>query len=423
MADYKIKRIYAREVLDSRGNPTIEVDVYTKDSFGREMVPSGASKGKHEAIELRDGGKRYGGKGVRKAVDNINNIISKKLIGMDVRKQAEIDQAMIKLDATPNKARLGANAIMGVSLAVARTGAISTNEKMHDYLQSLSKSRSMCIPIPFMNIINGGRHAGNSLEFQEFMIVPREKNFSESLRIAAETYHALKEKLEKKYGKTAINIGDEGGFAPNLKSTSEALNLIVDSIEELKYGKQIKIAMDVAASEFCSGGICYNFDGKKLYQEKMIGYYEKITKQYPIISIEDPFEEDDFASFASLNKKIGASIQVVGDDLLVTNIERIQKAIEMKSCNCLLLKINQIGTLTEAIEAVKLARKNNWRVMVSHRSGETESSFIADFAVGLGCGQIKAGAPARSERLSKYNQLLRIEETLKGREYGVCDFW
>ncbi len=423
MADFKIKRVYAREVLDSRGNPTIEVDVYTKSHFGREMVPSGASKGKHEAVELRDGGRRYLGRGVRKAVSNINTLIAKKLAGMDVREQEEIDRMMIKLDGTKNKAKLGANAIMGVSLAVARTAAISSNEKMHEYLRKMSGSKSMCIPIPFMNVINGGRHAGNSLQFQEFMIVPRERNFAESLRIAAEAYHTLKAKLEGKYGKTAVNVGDEGGFAPNIKSTEEALNILTSTIEELRYEKQIKIAMDMAASEFCSGGICYNFDGKKLYQEKMIDYYENLIKEYPIISIEDPFEQDDFKTFAELNKRIGRKIQIVGDDLLATNIERIEKAIEMKACNCLLLKINQIGTLTEAIEAVKLARKNNLRVMVSHRSGETENHFIADFAVALGCGQIKAGAPARSERLAKYNQLLRIEEMLEGREYGVCEFW
>ncbi len=420
---YRIRRVYAREVLDSRGNPTLEVDVYTKEHFGREMVPSGASKGKHEAIELRDGGKRYLGRGVRKAIGNINNIISKKLIGMDVRRQEDIDRAMIRLDGTPNKARLGANAVMGVSLAVARTAALCMNQKMHEYLRELSGSRSMCIPIPFMNVINGGRHAGNSLKFQEFMIVPRGKNFAESLRIAAEAYHTLKGRLQKRYGKTAINVGDEGGFAPNLKSTDEALSLLTDTIDELKYGREVKIAMDVAASEFCSGGICYNFDGKKLYQQKMIEYYEKLTSKYPVISIEDPFEQDDFSSFAALNSKIGEKVQVVGDDLLVTNIERIKKAVEKKAANCLLLKINQVGTLTEAIEAVKLARNSSWRVMVSHRSGETENHFIADFAVALGCGQIKAGAPARSERVAKYNQLLRIEETLKGRQYGVCDFW
>ena len=411
MPAFRIKKIHAREVLDSRGNPTVEVDVYAGNKIGRGMVPSGASKGKHEALELRDKGKRYSGLGVQKAVNNINKIISKKLIGIDVSEQEKIDSLMLRLDGTRNKSKLGANAILGVSLACARTASLCREIPLYSYLAALDGNKKLSIPAPFMNIINGGKHAEGELKFQEFMIVPKERNFRESLRVAAETYHELKSVISKKYGKTSTSVGDEGGFAAKIGSAREALELISDAIEILGYRKKIRIAIDAAASEFYHAGK-YSMDGRKYTKEKLTDFYEVLAENYPLISIEDPFEQEDFKSFAELNERIGKRVQIVGDDLLVTNIERIKRALKMNSCNCLLLKLNQIGTLTEAIEAAKLAMGNTWRVMVSHRSGETEDSFIADLAVGINCGQIKAGAPCRGERLAKYNQLLRIEEEL-----------
>jgi len=401
---YKITKIKAREILDSRGNPTIEVDVYTNKFFAREAVPSGASTGIHEAVELRDGTKRYMGKGVQYAVNNVNNIIAKKLAGMDVREQKDIDKLMIELDGTHNKARLGANAILGVSLACARCSAVSQEVPLYKLLGGKN-----VLPIPFMNIINGGKHADNKLSFQEFMIAPKAKTFAESLRIGSETYQMLKKVIHKHYGKASTNVGDEGGFAPNLKTETEALHLLIETIESLGHQKEIKIAIDAAASEFYKRGK-YNIDGREIEAHKLMEIYDSLIRDYPIVSLEDPFAQDDFLAWSDFMKK--TRIQVVGDDLLVTNPTRIGMAVDRKLCNALLLKVNQVGTLTEAMTAAKIALDNKWHVMVSHRSGETTSSFISDLVVGIGCGQIKAGAPCRGERLEKYNQLLRIEEEL-----------
>jgi len=402
----KITKIKAREILDSRGNPTIEVDVYTKTCMAREEVPSGASTGAHEAVELRDGEKRYNGMGVRKAVANVNDILGKKLRGMDVREQQEIDEYMLRLDSTHNKSKLGANAILGVSLACASCSALVQKRPLYEILGGKN-----ILPVPFMNVINGGKHADNKLSFQEFMIAPMEKTFAESLRLGAETYHELKKVISKKYGKDSTNVGDEGGFAPNLSSVREALDLLVKTIDGLGYGNEVKIAIDAASSEFYKDHK-YNVDGRSIESHKMIRFYEELLYDYPIISLEDPFEQDDFAPYSELMERLVKKVQIVGDDLLVTNPARIRMAVQRRLCNALLLKVNQIGTLTEAMEAAKLAMDNGWNVMVSHRSGETSDAFIADLAVGLGAGQIKSGAPCRSERLAKYNQLLRIEEEL-----------
>ncbi len=424
---FTITKVLAREVLDSRGNPTVEVDVHTSNGFGREMVPSGASTGIHEALELRDGGKRYQGKGVLNAVRNVNRAIASRLIGMDVRHQRQIDEVMIDLDGTANKSVLGANAIMGVSLACAKAAAVTSNTHRYEYLGSLANNKKFVLPAPFMNVINGGRHAGTNIEFQEFMIVPFGKTFAESLRIGTETYHALRELLIKRYGKEAANVGDEGGFTPHCDGggtkvcelIEEPLELLSEAVESLGYDKQVKFAIDVAASEFFKNGR-YLVRGKTLSAGELSDVYQALVKKYPIISIEDPFHQEAFADFATLTKKFKGKAQIVGDDLTVTNVHRIRQAIKSKSANCLLLKINQIGTLTEALDAAKLASNSNWNVMVSHRSGETEDHFISDLAVGLGHQQIKAGAPARGERTSKYNQLLRIEEKL-GSKAKVCD--
>jgi len=399
----RITKVKARQVLDSRGNPTIEVEMSSGRVTARAMVPSGASTGVHEALELRDKGKAYHGKGVLKAVKNVKKI-ERALRGKDCLDQKKIDQTMIDLDGTKNKSKLGANAILGVSLANARLAAKIKGRPLYKQLGS-----GRILPVPFMNILNGGKHAGNKLAIQEFMIVPQSGKFSDRLRMGSEVYHTLKKILEKKYGKQAINVGDEGGFAPNLKTADEALSLITQAIKKAGYAGKVKLAMDAAASEFYHNGK-YHIDGKKLTPEQLKNYYLKLIKKYPIISLEDPFDQDDFESFASLTK--AAKIQIVGDDLLVTNVERIKLAHEKRACNALLLKVNQIGTLTEAVEAAKLAKKYGWKVMVSHRSGETEDTFIADLSVALGTGQIKAGAPCRGERVAKYNRLLRIEGEL-----------
>lgn len=411
MKDYHISKIKARQILDSRGNPTVEVDVFTRIWRGRAKVPSGASTGRHEALELRDRKKEYNGKGVMKAVRNVNNKIAKRLIGTDVRNQTKLDKAMIKLDGTKNKTKLGANAILGVSLAAARAAAHCKHMKYYQYLRLLSKSRQYVMPVPFLNVINGGEHADNRLAFQEFMIAPIARTYKQSLRMGVETYHTLKQVILKKYGVGTTNVGDEGGFAPNINSVVEALDLLMEAIDKAGYAKRIKIGLDAAASYFYKKGFYY-VDGKKLSKDKLLEVYAALVKEYPIISIEDPFQEDDFESHAVLTSAIGKKVMIIGDDLTVTNIDRIKKAAELKACNCLLLKVNQIGTLTEAIDAALLAKKHRWKVMVSNRSGETEDTFIADFAVGLGCGLIKAGAPARGERTAKYNELLRIEEAL-----------
>ncbi|MBU0470830.1 MAG: phosphopyruvate hydratase [Nanoarchaeota archaeon] len=403
----KITKIKAREILDSRGNPTIEVDVTTENTSAVAAVPSGASTGKHEALELRDGTKRYGGKGVLKAVRNVNRKISVLLKGMNCSEQKKIDELMIKKDNTDNKGRFGANALLGVSLACARATALEKRKHLFEYLHELSGvDKKISLPRPFFNVINGGKHAGNRLPFQEFMIAPKAKTFSEALRMGSEVYHALKGVIEKKYGKEATNVGDEGGFAPPVKKAEEALDLLKTAVKKAGYSGKVEFAMDCAASEFYKEG--YYHLHKKMNKKSLLEYYLHLIKRYPLFSIEDPFEQEDFLSFAELRKK--SKIQIVGDDLTVTNIERIEEAVKEKSCNCLLLKVNQIGTLSEALDAVKLAYRNGWKVMVSHRSGETEDTFIADLAVGIGCGMIKAGAPCRGERISKYNRLLRIEE-------------
>ena len=404
----KIVKISARQILDSRGNPTIEAMVFTNKSTGIASVPSGASTGVHEAVELRDNQKEYLGKSVHQAINNINIKISPRLKNQDCTKQEVIDTLMCKLDNTKNKGKLGANAILAVSLACARAAANSLQILLYEYLQNFTKQHHK-IPKAFFNVINGGKHAGTKLVFQEFMIVPQTHSFSKNLQIASEVYHTLKIIIKQKYGSPAINVGDEGGFAPPLNSAEQALDLLTQAIKKTGYSKQVTLAMDCAASEFYNKG--YYYIQKKTSPEQLINYYLRLINKYNIISIEDPFYEEDFLSFSKLKQK--TKIQIVADDLTTTNPERIKLAIKHNSANCLLLKVNQIGTLTEALEAANIARKNGWKIMVSHRSGETEDTFIADLAVALACGQIKAGAPCRGERTAKYNQLLRIEELLK----------
>jgi enolase len=405
-----INSVTAREILDSRGNPTVEVEVRLEDkSIGRAAVPSGASTGAFEAAELRDGGSRYLGKGVETAVKNVALKIAPAVIGMKADDQRLLDEKMIALDGTKNKSSLGANAILGVSLATARAAAISSNQSLFKYLGGHS---AKTLPVPMMNILNGGAHADTNVDIQEFMIAPiGAQSFKESLRWGAEIYHSLKSVLKKKG--LATSIGDEGGFAPNLESNRAALDLILVAIENagFKAGTQIALAMDVAATEFFEDGK-YKFEGKLLTSDQMIAYYSELVSAYPLVSIEDPLDEDDWSGWAKLTAELGEKIQIVGDDLFVTNIERLTKGIESKTANALLVKVNQIGSLTETIDAVNLAHKNNYKSMMSHRSGETEDTTIADLAVALNCGQIKTGAPARSERVAKYNQLLRIEEEL-----------
>lgn len=427
-----IQAVKARQIFDSRGNPTVEVEVTTQRGVDRACVPSGASTGEYEALELRDKGKDYMGKGVLKAVANVNNVIAPAILGMDPRQQSAIDTKMVEeLDGTKNewgwaKSKLGANAILGVSLAVCRAGARAANVPLYKHIANLAGNTELGLPVPSFNIINGGKHAGNNLAFQEFMILPvGAASFSEAMRMGTECYHHLKKVVEAKYGQDATNVGDEGGFAPNIQSAQEGLDLIKAAIENAGYTGKVKIGMDVAASEFFvkqsqQYDLLFKVSEKsgeaksegKLTGEQMTDMYTKLAEEYGIISIEDPFDQDDFGSYGALTSKIGTGVQIVGDDLLVTNPSRIKRAIEEKACNALLLKVNQIGTVSESIEAVKLAKSAGWGVMTSHRSGETEDHFIADLAVGLNTGQIKTGAPARSERLAKYNQLLRIEEEL-----------
>ena len=406
----KINSVNAREILDSRGNPTVEVEVVLDDkSVGRAAVPSGASTGAFEAAELRDGGPRYLGKGVANAVKNVTQKIAPVVSGMSALDQRAIDQKMISLDGTKNKSVLGANAILGVSLATARAASNSANQSLFKYLGG---SNAKTLPVPMMNILNGGAHADTNVDIQEFMIAPiGADSFKESLRWGAEIYHSLKSVLKKKG--LATSIGDEGGFAPNLDSNRAALDLILVAIEGagFKVGSQIALAMDVAATEFFSEGK-YEFEGKSLTSEQMIAYYSDLVSNYPLVSIEDPLDEDDWSGWAKLTSELGEKIQIVGDDLFVTNPERLAKGIKGKTANALLVKVNQIGTLTETIDAVNMAHENNYKSMMSHRSGETEDTTIADLSVALNCGQIKTGAPARSERVAKYNQLLRIEEEL-----------
>lgn len=408
-----ISQVHAREIFDSRGNPTVEVDVTLQDgSFGRAAVPSGASTGEHEAVELRDGNKsRFLGKGVLKAVDNVNSILSKTVFGLDALKQEAVDSAMIKADGTSNKSNLGANAILGVSMATARAAANHLNLPL---FQHLGMENSNLLPVPMMNILNGGSHADNNVDIQEFMVFPLgAKSFSEALRMGTEIFHNLKNVLKEKGLNTAV--GDEGGFAPNLRSNEEALEVIMEAILRARYkaGKDIYLALDAAASEFYTDGKYFlASEDRKLSSEEMVDYLAELTEKYPIVSIEDGLSEDDWEGWNILNTKLGGKIQIVGDDLTVTNINRLQRAIDEKSMNSILIKLNQIGSITETIQAVNLARKNNYSAVISHRSGETEDTIIADFAVAMGMGQIKTGSASRTDRICKYNQLLRIEEIL-----------
>ena len=409
----EITKIFAREVLDSRGNPTVQVDCYLDDglAFGRASVPSGASTGTFEALELRDGDKRYGGKGVEKAVSNINGIIAKKLVGFDALNQALIDRTLIELDGTENKSKLGANAILGVSMAVARAAADYLELPLYRYIGGIT---ARTLPVPMMNVINGGVHADNPLDIQEFMIVPcGAPSFREALRYGAETFHALKKLLKEKGYSTAV--GDEGGFAPPLKSTKEALDFMIKAIESAGYspGKDIYLALDAAASEFYRDG-AYIIEGNTLSSAELVSFYEELVENYPIISIEDGLAEEDWEGWKILYERLGQKVQLVGDDIFVTNVKRIKRGIEEKTANSVLIKLNQIGTVTETIEAVELAHKNGLTTVISHRSGETEDTFIADLAVGVGSGLIKTGSLSRSERIAKYNRLLVIEEELAG---------
>lgn len=407
-----IKRIIGREILDSRGNPTVEVEVFSARNSARASVPAGASRGVHEAVELRDGGKRYFGLGVKKAVKNTNTLIAKKLAGKNPANQEQIDNALKQLDNTPDKSRLGANATLATSIACCRLAAKEQGIKLYEHIANLFGNKKLVLPTPAFNLINGGKHAGNNLDFQEYLLFPAgAKSFSEALQIGSETFHALKEIIEKKYGKNATNIGDEGGFAPPLTCIEEPLDLIIDAVQELGYWKKIVLGIDAAASTFHHNQK-YHVEGQELTSTDLLEKYAELTGAYPLASIEDPFHQDDFENFARITRQLGKRVQIIGDDLLCTNPERIQTAIVHNTCTALLLKPNQIGTLTEALNASKLAMENNWKVMVSHRSGETTDCFIADLATGIGAGQIKAGAPCRGERLAKYNQLLRIEEQL-----------
>jgi enolase len=410
-----IINLTARQILDSRGNPTVEADVITDNGYtGRAAVPSGASTGKHEAVELRDGGKDYMGKAVTKAVENINETLRKELTGLSVFEQNMIDKLMLEIDGTDNKGKLGANAILAVSLAVAKAAAQESSQSLFRYVGGVNANT---LPIPMMNILNGGSHADNKLDFQEFMIMPvGADSFSRGLRMGVEVFHHLKKVLKSKGYST--NVGDEGGFAPEIKSNEEAIETVLQAIEAAGYkpGDDMMIAMDAAASEFYKEEEkVYHFhksDGKKLSSEEMAAYWETWVKKYPIVSIEDGMAEDDWKGWKSLTEKVGHACQLVGDDLFVTNVKRLQKGIDEHIANAILIKVNQIGSLTETIDAVNLAHKNRYNSIMSHRSGETEDTTIADLAVALNCGQIKTGSASRSDRIAKYNQLLRIEEEL-----------
>jgi len=412
----KVVKIHARQILDSRGNPTVEAEVYTENGImGRAAVPSGASTGKYEAVELRDGDKGiYLGKGVLKAIQNIKTDINEELNGVDVSDQSTIDQKMIDLDGTSNKANLGANAMLAVSLATAKAAALESEQSLFNYVGGVNAKE---LPIPMMNILNGGSHADNSIDFQEFMVMPiGATSFSEGLKMGTEVFHHLKEELKSQGHST--NVGDEGGFAPNLGSNEEAIEIVLKSIESAGYraGEDMYIAMDAAASEFYNNKEnVYHFHqstGDKLTPSEMVDYWADWTKKYPILSIEDGLDEDDWDAWKNLTLKIGDKVQLVGDDLFVTNVERLKRGIENGTANSILIKVNQIGTLTETINAVKMAQKNSYTSVMSHRSGETEDTTIADLAVALNCGQIKTGSASRSDRMAKYNQLLRIEEML-----------
>jgi len=416
-----IRSVHARQIFDSRGNPTVEVDVTTDSGLFRGAVPSGASTGIYEALEMRDGDKaNYMGKGVKNAVDNVNNLIGPALIAkqLNVTEQTAIDEFMCELDGTENKSKLGANAILGVSLAVCKAGAAEKGVPLYRHIAQLAGNDKVILPVPAFNVINGGTHAGNKLAMQEFMILPvGAASFTEAMKIGSEVYHSLKSVIKSKYGMDATNVGDEGGFAPNIQDNREGLELVKTAIGKAGHTDKVKIGMDVAASEFYKDGK-YDLDfknkdsqeGNHLSSDALGDLYLEFVANYPVVSIEDPFDQDDWDAWSKLTAR--TDIQIVGDDLLVTNPKRIQTGIEKGSCNGLLLKVNQIGSVTESIRACKLAQSAGWGVMVSHRSGETEDTFIADLVVGLCTGQIKTGAPCRSERLAKYNQILRIEEEL-----------
>lgn len=419
----QIESVWAREVLDSRGNPTVEAEIKVKGHTISAIAPSGASTGTWEALELRDGDKsRYGGKGVLKAVENVRGPIAKALVGMDPSDQEAIDRAMIELDGTENKSNLGGNAMVAVSLAAVRAGAFAEGIPMYEHIGR----DHVTLPVPMLNIINGGKHAGGNLKIQECMIIPAgAKSFSECLRMSSEVYMSLKSLLKDKYGVSAVNIGDEGGFAPPVDTVDEALTTITDAVSDAGYapGKDIFLAIDAASSEFFEDGV-YNVDGLKLSAGELSDHYVQLTKDHPLISIEDPFFEDDFATTAELTKAVGKRVQIVGDDLFVTNSKRLRRGIDEGAANALLLKVNQIGTITEAGEAAQMSFDNGYNVVVSHRSGESEDTTIADLSVGWGSGEIKTGAPARGERTAKYNRLLRIEEQLgsKARFPGLSKF-
>ena len=403
----KIKNVIGREILDSRGNPTVEVDVILENGImGRAAVPSGASTGTREAIELRDNDERFMGKGVLKAVSNVNTIIKDKLIGMDAEDQRLIDNTLIELDGTSNKSRLGANATLGVSLACLKASAINAGMPLYKYVGD-----GKTLPRPMMNILNGGAHADNNLDFQEYMIIPERDSIKERIRVGAEVFHTLKKVLKEKGYNT--NVGDEGGFAPNLSSNEEGFKVIIEAIEKAGYvpGKDVFIGIDVAASEFYEDGF-YNVDGKKLNTDELISFYEDLVSKYPIISIEDPVDENDWDGFTKITSILGDKIQLVGDDLFVTNIKCLQMGIDKHAGNAILLKVNQIGTYSETIDTINLAKANGYKTIISHRSGETEDTTIASLAVGLNLGQIKTGSMSRTDRMCKYNELIRIEEEL-----------
>lgn len=408
MNRYQIIDVKGREVLDSRGNPTVEVEIWTDDGYGRATVPSGASTGENEAIELRDEEDRYNGKGVKKAVEIVNQKIAPELIGYDITDQRKIDNLMLDLDGTKNKLELGANSILGVSMAASKAAADLLGIPLYSYISS----NSYVLPVPMANVINGGEHAGNDLEFQEFMVMPTgAKSFSEGIRMVAEVYHELRKSLANEYGKGAINVGDEGGYAPLMKEVQEPFEMLLESIEELGYEEDMNFAIDAAASEiYNERHETYPIGEKEYEKEELIELYKELVDKYNLISIEDPFHEEEFDGFKQITEEL--DIQIVGDDLFVTNVERLEKGIEMNSANSLLLKVNQIGTISEAIDAAQKAFRSGYSVVVSHRSGETEDTTIADLSVGLNSGQIKTGAPARTDRNVKYNRLLRIEEQL-----------
>jgi enolase len=413
-----IKSIKAREILDSRGNPTVEVECITEEGVFTASVPSGASTGIKEAYEMRDGNHRYGGKGVLKAIKNVNEIIAPKLVGMDCLNQKEVDEAMIRLDGTDGKYNLGANGIVGVSMAVCRAGANAKNLELYEYIAELFGNENLKMPSPAFNIINGGAHADNGLDFQEFMINPNGENFKESLRMGSEIYYKLKRFLKQSYPNFPVNVGDEGGFAPPIEVPEVALGLIVKSIDDSEYINKVNIILDIAASQFYKKekGATEGYYGLKsgvLSTSDLLNYYSDLVRSYPIIGIEDPFAEEDWKGFERITSRLGDKIMIIGDDLLASNPDVIKEAQMRKSCNGAILKINQVGTVTEILEAAKICKEGGFKTMVSHRSGETCDSFIADLAVGISSDYIKSGAPARGERLAKYNRLCRIEEKIK----------